>query len=279
MAAQGKLNNAVEFLGVPESYPPSKDLTIGFKCPSGLSVTSSDWVGIFKVGWLSTRDYYTFEWVAWTSPVQEKDEKAGSVTFAGRRIPPSDGNMYQFCYVGKDYSMKGCSRPFVISTEADDFSFIESDFVEITNDDLEQLRSAVIVNAKTDKKGGVPAAMLELKETVAKLTNEKDGLVKELTAAKQSIVMLEEELAEKQKAFEYVQQNYAEIVKEAEERQTKLDKMAAELQEQKESGDAQISALLANLTSAQEEINTLKVSNNDFEENLINQIGFCREKH
>ena len=270
MAAQGKVNNAVEFLGVPESYPPSKDLTIGFKCPSGLSVTSSDWVGIFKVGWLSTRDYYTFEWVAWTSPVQEKDEKAGSVTFAGRRIPPSDGNMYQFCYVGKDYSMKGCSRPFVISTEADDFSFIESDFVEITNEDLEQLRSAVIVNAKTDKKGGVPAAMLELKETVAKLTNEKDGLFKELTAAKQSIVMLEEELAEKQKAFEYVQQNYAEIVKEAEERQTKLDKMAAELQEQKESGDAQISALSANLTSAQEEISTLKVSNNDFEENLIN---------
>ena len=264
MSAQKKVNNAVEFLGVPSSYPPSKDLTIGFKCPSGTSVTSSDWVGIFKVGWSSTRDYYTFEWVAWTSPVQEKDEKAGSVTFAGRRIPPSDGNMYQFCYVGKDYSMKGCSRPFVISTAADDFSDIESDFVEITNDDLDQLRSAVVINAKSNKKGGIPAEMLELKEAVAKLTNEKDGQLKDLAAAKQRIAILEEELGEKQKAFEYVQQNYAEIVKEAEERQAKLDKMAAELQEQKESGDAQVSVLSANLTSAQEETTTLRVSNNEF---------------
>ena len=257
--AEEKVKSAVEFLGVPESYPPSKDLTIGFKCPSGLSVTSSDWVGIFKVGWASTRDYYTFEWVVWSSPVQEKDQKAGSVTFAGRRIPPSDRNMYQFLYVGKDYSMKGCSRPFVISTTADDFSYIESDFVEITNDDLEQIRSSV-VNVTSDKKGGVPAAMLELKEAVAKLTNKKDGLLKELNAAKQQIALLEEELAEKQKAFEYIQQNSDEIVKDAEEKQAMLDKMSMELQQQKTSADAQISTLSTNLTSAQEEVDALKVS-------------------
>ena len=257
--AEEKVKSTVEFLGVPESYPPSKDLTIGFKCPSGLSVTSSDWVGIFKVGWSSTRDYYTFEWVAWSSPVQEKDQKAGSVMFAGRRIPPNDGNMYQFCYVGKDYSMKGCSRPFVVSTAADDFSYIESEFVEITNDDVEQIRSAV-VNATSDKKGGVPAATLELKEAVAKLTNEKDRLFKELHGANQKIAMLEEDLAEKQKEFEYVQQNSEEIVKEAEEKQAMLDKMAVELQELKTSADTQISTLSTNLTSAQEEIDASKVN-------------------
>ena len=257
--AEGKVKNTVEFLGVPESYPPSQDLTIGFKCPGGLSVASSDWVGIFKVGWSSTRDYYTFEWVAWSSPVQEQDQKAGSVTFAGRRIPPSDGNMYQFCYVGKDYSMKGCSRPFVISATADDLSYIESDFVEITNDDLEQIRSAV-GNATSGKKGGVPAATLELKEAVAKLTNEKDGLTKELNAAKQRIAALEEDLSQKQKEFEYIQQNSDEIVKDAEEKQVLLDKMAVELQEQKASADTQISTLSTNLTSAQEQIDALKVS-------------------
>ena len=258
--AEEKVNNTVEFLGVPDSYPPSKDLTIGFKCPGGMSVTSSDWVGIFKVGWLSTRDYYTFEWVAWTSPVQEKDQKAGSVTFAGRRIPPSDGNMYQFCYVGKDYSMKGCSRPFVISTAADDFSYIESDFVEITNDDLEQIRSTVVVNGMADNKGGVPAVMLELKEAVAKLTTERDGLFKELGTFKQKVALLEEELGEKQKAFEYLQQNNEKIVKENEQKQELLDKKAVELQEQKISTDAQISTLSADLTTAREEIDTQKVS-------------------
>lgn len=258
--AENKVNSTVEFLAVSDSYPPSKDLTIGFKCPGGTTVTSSDWVGIFKVGWVSTRDYYTFEWVNWSSPVQEADQKAGSVTFAGRRIPPSDGNMYQFCYVGKDYSMKGCSRPFVISLDADDLSYIESDFVEITNDDLDQLRSMVVINASPNKKGGVPAVMLELKETVARLTNEKDGLIRELSAAKQKVAELEEELVEKQKAFDYVKQNSDEIVKEAEEKQVMLDKMSAKLQEEKASADAQISTLSTKLTSAQEENNALKVS-------------------
>ena len=262
--AEEKVKSTVEFLGVPESYPPSKDLTIGFKCPSGLSVTSSDWVGIFKVGWSSTRDYYTFEWVAWSSPVQEKDQKAGSVTFAGRRIPPSDENMYQFCYVGKDYSMKGCSRPFVISAAVDDFSYIESEFVEITNDDLERIRTAT-----SDKKGGVPAATLELKEKVAKLTNEKDGLSKDLHAGKQKIAMLEEDLAKKQKEFD-------EIVREAEEKQVMLDKMAVELQEQKISADAQISTLSSNLTSAQEENDALKVSEAQLEKNQNFRLYFCR---
>lgn len=250
----------VEFLGVSDKYPPSKDLTIGFQCPSGIRVSSSDWIGIFKVGWVSTRDYYTFEWVSWSSPVQEEDKKAGSVTFAGRRIPPNDGNMYQFCYVGRDYTMKGCSRPFVISVDADDLSYIDSDFVEITNDDVDQLRSMVVINATPDKKGGIPAAMLELKETVARLTNEKDGVLKELTVAKQSIVTLEKELVEKQKAYDYVQQNSKEIVKEAEAKQEMLDEMAAKLQEEKKSAEEQISSLSAKLTTAQEEIDVQNVS-------------------
>ena len=258
--AEEKVNSTVEFLSVSDSYTPNKDLTIGFKCPGGTSVSSSDWIGIFKVGWASTRDYYTFEWVNWSGPVQEEDQKAGSVTFAGRRIPPSDGNMYQFCYVGRDYSMKGCSRPFVISNTADDLSFIESDFVEITNDDVDQLRSMVVINTAPNKKGGVPAAMLELKETVAKLTNEKEGVFKELYVAKQKFAVLEEELAEKQKAFDYIQQNSNEIVKEAEEKQKLLDEMAAKSKEQKTSADAQISTLSTNLITAQEEIGTLKVS-------------------
>jgi len=257
--AEEKVNTSAEFLSVSDSYPPNKNLTIGFKCPSGMSVSSNDWIGIFKVGWASTRDYYTFEWVNWSSPVQEKDQKAGSVTFAGRRIPPSDGNMYQFCYVGKDYAMKGCSRPFVISTGADDLNDIDSEFVEITNDDVEQLRSMIVINATADNKGGVPAVMLELKETVARLTNEKEGKMIEIAAAKQKITELEEELVEKQKAFDYIQQNSNEIVKEAEEKQMMLNELSAKLQEEKASADMQISTLSTNLATVQEEKDALKV--------------------
>ena len=257
--AEDKEKTSVAFFTVADSYPPNKDLTVGFKCPSDLQVSSSDWVGIFKVGWVSTRDYYTFEWVNWTSPVEEQAQKVGSVTFAGRRIPPSDGSMYQFCYVGKGYALKGCSRPFVISAEATDVGLIDAEFVEITNDDVDQLRSMVVINTTpSNKKGGVPAAVLEMREKVTKITEEKDEIGKELAAASQTIATLQEELAAKQKDFESVQEKIEKIKKEAEEKQTLLNDTVNNLKEEKIVVLQQLSDIS---TKLEEENATLKVRN------------------
>ena len=263
--AEDKEKTSVAFFTVSDSYPPGKDLTVGFKCPRGLQVSSSDWVGIFKVGWVSTRDYYTFEWVNWTSPVEEETQKVGSVTFAGRRIPPSDGSMYQFCYVGKGYALKGCSRPFVISAEANDVGLVDAEFVEITNDDIDQLRSMVVINTTpSDRKGGVPASVLEMKEKVAKITEEnnkiikeRDEIAKQLEAASQQITELREELEAKEKEFDVLQQKAEVIEKKAQETEILQNEAISTLKEEKTVVLEQLSEISTRL---EEENATLKVS-------------------
>lgn len=87
----------VVFLNVQRSYPPHQDLQAFYQRDTDLKPTSRDWVGLFRVGWSSSRDYYTFEW----APSAE-DTTKGSVTFAGRRLPPEDGHFYQLCYVTRE---------------------------------------------------------------------------------------------------------------------------------------------------------------------------------
>ena len=53
----------VVFLNVQRSYPPHQDLQAFYQRDTELKPTSRDWVGLFRVGWSSSRDYYTFEWV------------------------------------------------------------------------------------------------------------------------------------------------------------------------------------------------------------------------
>lgn len=93
-------HDLVVFLNVQRSYPPHQDLQAFYQRDAELKPTSRDWVGLFRVGWSSSRDYYTFEW----APSAEETTK-GSITFAGRRLPPEDGHFYQLCYVTREVSL------------------------------------------------------------------------------------------------------------------------------------------------------------------------------
>ena len=89
--------DSVVFLNVGRSYSPQQDLHVCYQRDAELKISSRDWVGLFRVGWSSSRDYYTFEWV----PSVEEGTQA-TVIFAGRRLPPEDGHFYQLCYVTRE---------------------------------------------------------------------------------------------------------------------------------------------------------------------------------
>ena len=117
--------DAVTFFNVQKSYPPGEKLNIGYSLNSELKRSTRDWVGLFKVGWTSSRDYYTFEW----APLRADDNLKGEVTFAGRRLPPEDNHFYQFCYVTSDGRVRGASSPFqflaVSLARVDDLELVE----------------------------------------------------------------------------------------------------------------------------------------------------------
>lgn len=172
MASPVKMD-VVAFIGVLKSYPPGEKLEVSYalQADSDLKPASRDWVGLFRVGWASSRDYYTFEWV---TPLNE--DMKGAVIFAGRRLPPEDKHFYQFCYVSSDGRVRGASSPFQFSSApAIAASIDDLELVEISEDSL------MILQPK-EKKEEAEADEKEQKECekveneVSENGNEPEGL-------------------------------------------------------------------------------------------------------
>uniref|UniRef100_A0A096LRW0 Tax1 (human T-cell leukemia virus type I) binding protein 1a n=1 Tax=Poecilia formosa TaxID=48698 RepID=A0A096LRW0_POEFO len=102
----------VIFQNVGKSFLPQAPLECRYTLTPYITPHPKDWVGIFKVGWSTARDYYTFLW----SPMPENYEPGSTVhrtvVFQGYYVPKSDGEFYQFCYVTHAGDIRGASTPF-----------------------------------------------------------------------------------------------------------------------------------------------------------------------
>ncbi|XP_062386064.1 tax1-binding protein 1 homolog A [Sardina pilchardus] len=102
----------VIFQNVEKSFLPQAPLECHYTLTPAITPHPKDWVGIFKVGWSTARDYYTFLW----SPMPENYVEGSTVhrviVFQGYYVPRSDGEFYQFCYVTHGGEIRGASTPF-----------------------------------------------------------------------------------------------------------------------------------------------------------------------
>nr|XP_057903734.1 tax1-binding protein 1 homolog A [Doryrhamphus excisus] len=102
----------VIFQNVGKSFLPQAPLECRYTLTPYITPHPKDWVGIFKVGWSTARDYYTFLW----SPMPDNYEPGSTVhrtvVFQGYYVPKSDGEFYQFCYVTHAGDIRGASTPF-----------------------------------------------------------------------------------------------------------------------------------------------------------------------
>lgn len=106
---------AVVFHNIQEVYIPGKDIRCCYSIKPSVSPTANDWIGLFKVGWQSCKDYLCYEY----SPVIEKNSTStsssqNSVLFRGSKLPPEEIEFYQFCYVTSSGEIRGASYPFQI---------------------------------------------------------------------------------------------------------------------------------------------------------------------
>ncbi|KAI1887158.1 hypothetical protein AGOR_G00203250 [Albula goreensis] len=102
----------VVFNEVPQSFTPNTSVKCDYIVTSGFEPHRRDWVGIFKVGWGTTREYYTFVWAV-PSPNPGGQEPVGQhVLFDAYYLPKEDGEFYQFCYVDSGGQVRGASTPF-----------------------------------------------------------------------------------------------------------------------------------------------------------------------
>ncbi|XP_067360968.1 tax1-binding protein 1 homolog A isoform X2 [Channa argus] len=147
----------VIFQNVGKSFLPQAPLECHYTLTSYITPHPKDWVGIFKVGWSTARDYYTFLW----SPMPENYEPGSTVhrtvVFQGYYVPKSDGEFYQFCYVTHAGDIRGASTPFQFRSATP-----TEELLTVTEDDSNS--DILVVTTKTGLLERVEEAQQERRE-------------------------------------------------------------------------------------------------------------------
>jgi len=73
----------VLFPDVPDIYAPESDLKVTYIITDAIQPSSRDWVGLFRVGWASPRDYSTYVWSPKPTSENDAGRRMQSVTFTG----------------------------------------------------------------------------------------------------------------------------------------------------------------------------------------------------
>ncbi|XP_060104681.1 tax1-binding protein 1 isoform X3 [Heteronotia binoei] len=183
----------VIFQNVEKSYLPNVHLECHYTLTPYIRPHQKDWVGIFKVGWSTARDYYTFVW----SPMPENYVEGSTVncvlSFQGYYLPNDDGEFYQFCYVTHKGEIRGASTPFQFRTSSPVEELLTMED-EGNSDMLVVTTKAGLLEFKIEK-------TMKEKEELLKITT---SLEKETLQLRDQVERLEEELTrEKERCDQY----------------------------------------------------------------------------
>ncbi|XP_077429498.1 calcium-binding and coiled-coil domain-containing protein 1 isoform X2 [Vanacampus margaritifer] len=98
----------VEFRNVGCSYFPQSRVDCHYTLNSLHSWASRDWIGLFKVGWSSVKDYHTFVWAPAPANYEPQTEVNCCAQFHASYLPNLSAQEYEFVYV--DAKGEVCSR-------------------------------------------------------------------------------------------------------------------------------------------------------------------------
>ncbi|XP_062269781.1 calcium-binding and coiled-coil domain-containing protein 2 [Platichthys flesus] len=216
-AAQPPVRNfsQVVFNNIPQSYPPSTSLTCHYT--AAFQPHPRDWVGIFKVGWNSAKDYHTFVWVEPCLDVVGQESVSRQTVFKDYYLPKDEMEFYQFCYIDVTGQVRGASTPFCFKSPEDQSltSRLEDDILVVTTqeqvdqsvrerDELQKELDQIRLENQTLKlaleKEQQDAAVV--KEQNEENEKEKSHLVREMDQNKEEIENLTSTLQQKLQEME-----------------------------------------------------------------------------
>ena len=179
--------SSVIFNSVPECYPPDREIECRYTIKSSVKPHSRDWIGLFKVGWQSSREYYTYEWSPMLEVQNGEQGKAirNRVLLRERYLPKEDDEFYQFCYVTNAGDVRGASVPFQIKTKP-----VEQEDLECCEVDGS---SIMLVKNKTAM---LEEALARALEENAVLIASKETIEVDLSNANEKIIGLESQRVE-----------------------------------------------------------------------------------
>ncbi|XP_023688090.1 calcium-binding and coiled-coil domain-containing protein 1-like isoform X3 [Paramormyrops kingsleyae] len=102
----------VVFLNVEQYYFPESRVECHYSLGPGHRWASTDWIGLYKVGWSSVRDYHTYVWAPVPQACGQESDARGCVHFQASYLPRSGAVTYQFVYVDGKGEVCAQSHPF-----------------------------------------------------------------------------------------------------------------------------------------------------------------------
>ncbi|XP_067858603.1 tax1-binding protein 1 homolog B isoform X2 [Heptranchias perlo] len=190
----------VIFQNVAKSYLPHAPLDCHYILTSYIKPHQKDWVGIFKVGWSTARDYYTFLWSQVPENYVEGISFSRVIIFQGYYLPNDDGEFYQFCYVTHKGEIRGASTPFQfrVPSPTDDLLTMEDD----TNSDM------LVVTTKTSFLEQKIEMLLKEKE---ELLEAKSGLEEETVQLCERMEKFEKEIHHEKEVCDQIKKDYKDL--------------------------------------------------------------------
>ncbi|XP_034441770.1 calcium-binding and coiled-coil domain-containing protein 1-like isoform X2 [Hippoglossus hippoglossus] len=104
--------STVVFRNVGQLYFPQSRVECHYSLTSDHQWSSSDWIGIFEVGWSSLKQYFTYSWALVPEGYTEGTDVNWCALFQAYYLPRPGDMEFQFVYVDKSGEVCGSSRPF-----------------------------------------------------------------------------------------------------------------------------------------------------------------------
>ncbi|XP_030250002.1 tax1-binding protein 1 homolog B isoform X3 [Sparus aurata] len=223
----------VIFQNVGKSYLPHAALECHYTLTQFIKPNPKDWVGIFKVGWSTARDYYTFLWSPLPENYVEGTAVHRTVVFQGYYVPNDDGEFYQFCYVTHKGEIRGASTPFQFranSPSEDELLTVED---ECNSDILVVTTKAGFLEQKVEEaqreKDELVKNMALLQQEKEQLEAEKESLQKECEQEKETCAQLRRENQEVQNSCQAFQEEKEEVKRRLEEATARVIQLEEDL--------------------------------------------------
>nr|XP_061807294.1 calcium-binding and coiled-coil domain-containing protein 2-like [Nerophis lumbriciformis] len=200
----------VAFRDVPHSYLPATSISCCYTLAAHFLPRPRDWVGIFKVGWSTTKDYHTFVWVESCGNSSQEQSSIRYAYFKDYYLPKDELDFYQFCYVDSSGQVCGASTPFCFKAP-----------------DNEDGQSAA---------NGCDNDLLYIttQEQVEESDREKATLREEVSRIRQQNEELEKNLLEERREIGFLKEKQDELVSELRQMKEKNESLLRTMQEQQE---------------------------------------------
>ncbi|XP_009865345.1 PREDICTED: calcium-binding and coiled-coil domain-containing protein 2 [Apaloderma vittatum] len=165
----------VVFNNVEKFYVPGGDIICYYTLTQNIVPRGKDWVGIFRVGWKTTREYYTFMWAPLPSDIPSDTAVQQQIQFKAYYLPKDD-EYYQFCYIDQEGMVRGASVPFQFRAASEDDILVvttqgEAEEIELQNKNLHEENKQLKASCAALQK-----QMVDLQEELKKMQESQKSL-------------------------------------------------------------------------------------------------------